>query len=146
MVVPRSDGGAPVGLTVRRRIKPMRASGLAAPGCLACGYGQTITTGGASAPGDPLEVPWLIRQVPLGGVTRLSGRGEGQGRKVFGEAPAAAIIAQGVDWRVGFGEQGFLKTSYDRFGRRRFVLCGAGSRNSVLPDPFADPRRAGALS
>lgn len=132
MVVPRSDGGAPVGLTVRRRIKPMRASGLAAPGCLACGYGQTITTGGASAPGDPPVVPWLIRQVPLGGVARLSGSGEGRGRKVFGEAPAEAIIAGGVDWRVGFGAQGFFKTSYDRAALGAGGLSYAVPRNGML--------------
>jgi hypothetical protein len=129
MVVPRSDGGAPVGLTVRRRIKPTRNSGPTAPGCLACGYGQTITTSGASGSGDPPVVPWLIRQVPLGGVARLSGSGEGRGRAVFGKAPAEAIIAQGVGWRVGFGAKGFFKTSYDR------AALGAGGLSYAVPRP-----------
>lgn len=111
MTVPRSDGGAALDLAIKRQIIPAVAASETV-GPIRAGYRQTITID--TDPDAPPVVPWLIRQVPLGGAAWLSAADEGLGQAVFGDPPPEALQSADGAWHVPFGPRGFFKTSYAR--------------------------------
>jgi hypothetical protein len=114
-VLARSDGGPPVGLSLTRRIAPLAApAGLVVGGLAVAGYRQTLEVIHPPLADGLAVVPWLIRQVALGGAAALSAVDGGRGECVFGFAPPEAVVPRGGAWHVPFGRDGFFKTSYPR--------------------------------
>lgn len=114
MDLPRSDGGPPVSVTLTRRIWPLAPAAPPRAGLWRGSYRQTVTATCGPRPDGLAVVPWLIRQVALGGTARLSASGGHSGHAVFGKAPQAALIPVDGFWQVPIGPTGFFKTSYAR--------------------------------
>ncbi|MCF1711143.1 hypothetical protein L0V05_20250 [Tabrizicola sp. J26] len=133
MIVNRTDGGADMDLMISRRVVPLAVSGASGIGPIRGGYRQSITVEGD--PEGPPVVPWLIRQVPLGGQARLSAKGSGAGQCVFGDPPPEALSPMDGQWCVPFGPRGFFKTTYARqslgHGGLSYAMAGS-SMASVL--------------
>lgn len=114
MLLPRSDGGPPVAVALTRQIRPLAPATPPCAGLWRGSYRQTVTVTCGPRPDGLAVVPWLIRQVALGGMARLSARGGHSGHAVFGQAPAAALAPVDGFWQVPFGPTGFFKASYAR--------------------------------
>lgn len=112
--LPRRDGGSRVVAKVTRQILPLGPVPNDGRGAIRAGYRHTITVRYAPNQDGLAVAPWLLRQVSLGGVARLSAAPDGMGQIVFGEAPHEAITPMGRAWSVTFGPRGFFKTSYGR--------------------------------
>ena len=139
--LPRTDQGAPIRLRIVRHIRPLNRSEYPAlpQGVIAGGYRQTLeVTQPQSAEGLAI-VPWLIRQVALGGEAILSASGRAPGECVFGMPPHAAITPQSAAWRVPFGPRGFFKTSYTRHsiasGGLSYLIVHEGQATAVIMRP-----------
>lgn len=134
----RSDGGTPVSVTLSRHVRPLRPAerGNLPDGLIMAGYRQAIEVAHPTLNDGSAIVPWLIRQVVLGGDAVLSASGLESGQCVFGTPPTAAITPQSAAWRVPFGPQGFFKTSYSRqaiaFGGFSYIITDKGRATAVV--------------
>lgn len=134
MVLPRSDGGLPVSVTLTRRIWPLAQAAPPRAGLWRGSYRQTVTATCGPKPDGLAVVPWLIRQVDLGGTARLSASRGHIGNAVFGQAPRAALIPVDGFWQVPIGPTGFFKTSYARadVGQDGLSYSVVGSQATTL--------------
>lgn len=160
MTVPRSDGGPVLDLAIVRRIIPVAAASQTV-GPIRVGYRQSITL--YTAPDALPVVPWLVRQVPLGGAAWLSAANGGLGQCVFGDPPPEALRPVDGAWKVPFGPRGFFKTSYARQAMGsaglsyamagvtpswivyRMALAAASDYPETLPGDPGGPGQAAAL-
>lgn len=140
-IIPRTDGGGPISVKLSRRITPLRASsGRELPEDLVlAGYRQSIEVTYPQFQGGIAIVPWLVRQVVLGGDAMLSASGFGRGERVFGKPPPDAITPRKGRWLVRFGPQGFFKTSYSRHvigaGGLGYMITGKGQATALVLRP-----------
>lgn len=140
-MMPRTDGGEPIRLAIARRIRPLRVSEYPAPRnvLVVGGYRQTLEVAHPQAAKGLAIVPWLIRQVVLGGEAILSATGLEPGECVFGKPPPAAITPQTAAWHVPFGPHGFFKTSYLRHsigsGGLSYIIAAQGRATALIMRP-----------
>lgn len=139
--MPRTDGVEPIRLTLVRRIRPLRLSEYPAlrESLIVGGYRQILDVAHPQLAQGLAVVPWLIRQVALGGEAILSASGFGLGQCVFGKPPAAAVNPKMNAWHVPFGPQGFFKTSYPRHaitsGGLIYMIFDGGQATALIMRP-----------
>ncbi|MFN8992376.1 MAG: hypothetical protein ACK5X3_01710, partial [Pseudomonadota bacterium] len=139
--ISRTDGGGPISVKLSRRITLLQAyAGRELPeDLILAGYRQSIEVTYSQFQDGFAIVPWLVRQVALGGDAMLSASGSGRGERVFGKPPPDAITPRKGRWLVRLGPQGFFKTSYSRHvigaGGLGYMITAKGQATALVLRP-----------
>lgn len=102
--------GSHQAIRIERRIVPAPLSAALPPSVRTASYRQEISVDSAS--GEPPVVPWIIRQVRLGGEVRIPARLGAKASSIVGPLPEHAKVADRDGFVFGLDRGGLFKAAF----------------------------------